>query len=101
MDITTILNDNSQKINDLVKNKLPDEFVSMYLIDKSVEMLCSHYQDLIKYFQDKEYEEKIVAEFEKYILEHSQQLGIVNSLRSRLPDYLGGICEINEWKKIN
>lgn len=101
MDIAEILNDNSQKITDLVKNKLPDEFFSMHLIDKSVEMLCLEYGDLAQYYKNKKYEEKIVAEFEKYIFEHSQQLGIVNSLRSKLPDYLGGICEINEWKKVN
>ena len=100
MDIVAILNDNSQKINELVKNKLPNEFVSMYLIDKSVEMLCSEYQDLTKYYQDKKYAEEIKEEFERFMLEHSNQLGIKSSLRSMVPDYLGGICEINEWEKV-
>ena len=101
MDIIRILIDNTQKINELVKSKLPDEFASLYLIDKSVEMLCPEYKDLNRYYQDRNYADLVKEEFEKFISQNSQQLGIKNSLKSMLPDYLGGICEINEWKKIN
>jgi len=101
MDIITILNDNSHKINELVKTELPNKFESLYLIDKSVEMLCSEYKDLVKYYQDKKYADLVKEEFEKFIFKNSQELGIKNSLKSMLPDYLGGICEINEWKKVN
>jgi len=101
MDIITILNDNTNKINELVKNKLPNEFMSLHLIDKSVEMLCIEYKDLSEYYKDKKYADLVKEEFEKFIFQNSQQLGIKNSLKSMLPDYLGGICEINEWKKIN
>jgi hypothetical protein len=101
MDIIRILVDNTQKINELVKNKLPNEFVSLYLIDKSVEMLCSEYKDLTRYYKDKNYADCVKEEFERFIFQNSKQLGITNSLKSMLPDYLGGICEINEWKKIN
>ena len=101
MDIVAILDDNTHKINELVREKLPDRFVSLYLIDKSVEMLCTEYQDLAKYYLDKKYADMVQEEFEKFMVEHSSQLGIKNSLRSMVPDYLGGICEVNEWKKIN
>ncbi len=101
MDIITILVDNTDKINELVKNKLPNQFVSLYLIDKSVEMLCPEYNDLTRYYKDPKYADCVKEVFEKFISQNSQQLGIKNSLKSMLPDYLGGICEINEWKKLN
>ena len=101
MDIITILVDNTDKINELVKNKLPNEFVSLYLIDKSVEMLIPEYEDLTRYYKDPKYADCVKEVFEKFISQNSQQLGIKNSLKSMLPDYLGGICEINEWKKLN
>jgi|ERR1035437_2194755 hypothetical protein len=101
MDIITILVDNTDKINELVKNKLPNEFVSLYLIDKSVEMLIPEYEDLNKYYKDPKYADCVKEVFERFISQNSQQLGIKNSLKSMLPDYLGGICEINEWKKLS